>query len=97
MEPRGESWLLIVETGPELARYLAYKGSITVHGVSLTVNHVEDVAAGEGRRVCRVWINLIPHTVAVTTLRALRPGDRVNLEVDMLARYVERMLSLRGR
>jgi riboflavin synthase len=97
MESRGESWLLIVETGPELARYLAYKGSIAVQGVSLTVNHVEDVAAGEGRRVCRFWINLIPHTVAVTTLRALRPGDRVNLEVDMLARYVERMLSLRGR
>lgn len=97
MESRGESWLLIVETGPELARYLAYKGSITVQGVSLTVNHVEDVAAGEGRHACRFWINLIPHTVAVTTLRALRPGDRVNLEVDMLARYVERMLSLRGR
>jgi riboflavin synthase len=97
LEPRGESWLLVVETGPELARYLAYKGSITVNGVSLTINHVEDLPDGAPRRGCRCWINLIPHTMAVTALGRLRPGDRVNLEIDMLARYVERMLALQGR
>jgi riboflavin synthase len=97
LEQRGESWLLIVEAPAALARYLAYKGSITVHGVSLTINQVEDVLHGAERSGCRVWINLIPHTVAVTTLALLKPGDRVNLEIDMLARYVERMLALQGR
>ena len=94
LEQHGESWLLVVQAGPELARYLAYKGSITVNGVSLTVNRVEDVA-GEGAG-CRFWINLIPHTMAVTTLGQLKAGDRVNLEVDMIARYVERMLALQA-
>jgi len=91
IEPRGESVLLVVEAPAELARYFAYKGSITVNGVSLTINRVEDIAHA-GQSPCRVSINLIPHTIAMTTLKNLRPGDRVNLEVDTIARYVERML-----
>lgn len=89
LQPVGESWRLEVLAPPALARYLAYKGSITVNGVSLTVNRVEDGDDG-----CAVTINLIPHTVAHTTLGRLAAGDRVNLEVDMIARYVERMLTL---
>jgi riboflavin synthase len=98
MEPVGESWSFAVDAPPELARYLAYKGSVAVNGVSLTVNRVEDIAAGAPTACCRVWINLIPHTIEVTTLRNLKPGDKVNLEVDMIARYLERMLpaALRG-
>jgi riboflavin synthase len=67
-----------------LARYIARKGSVTIDGVSLTVNEVQ----GD-----RFGINLIPHTQAVTTLGALRTGTRVNVEVDQIARYVERLLS----
>lgn len=85
--PRAESVTLVVQAPRDLARYFAYKGSVAVNGVSLTVNRVEDAQDG-----CRFWINLIPHTVAVTTLKQLEPGARVNLEVDMIARYVERML-----
>jgi riboflavin synthase len=92
MEQHGESWLFIVDAPPELARYFAYKGSVAVQGVSLTVNRVEDVAPGTAQACCRIWINLIPHTIEVTTLRNLTPGDRVNLEVDLIARYLERML-----
>lgn len=84
----GESRELVIRTPLHLARYLAYKGSITVNGVSLTVNKVEDGIDG-----CDISINLIPHTLAVTTLRHIKPGDRVNLEIDMIARYVERMLN----
>jgi riboflavin synthase len=82
-----ESWELIVHAPRELARYLAYKGSVAVNGVSLTVNRVSDDASG-----CDISINIIPHTYEVTTLRSLRPGGRVNLEIDLIARYVERML-----
>ena len=82
-----ESWELVVRALGELGRYLAYKGSVTVNGVSLTVNQVTDTAAG-----CEFSINIIPHTYAVTTLRNLRPGSRVNLEVDLIARYLERLL-----
>jgi riboflavin synthase len=98
MEPAGESWSFVVDAPMDLARYLAYKGSVAINGVSLTVNRVEDVAAGTAPACCRIWINLIPHTIEVTALRNLRPGDRVNLEVDMIARYLERMLpaALRG-
>jgi riboflavin synthase len=98
MAPVGESWSLVVAAPPQLARFLAYKGSIAVNGVSLTINRVEDVLPGTAQACCRVWINLIPHTVEVTSLGALRPGERVNLEVDMIARYLERMLppALRG-
>ena len=86
-EPVAESWLLQVRVPVELSRYFAYKGSATVNGVSLTVNSVTDTPEG-----CLIAINLIPHTIAVTTLRHLAVGDRVNLEVDLIARYVERML-----
>jgi riboflavin synthase len=88
-EAVGESWELIVQAPATLAAFLAYKGSITVNGVSLTVNRVEDVSGGT-----RFSINLIPHTIAVTTLQHLKVGQRVNLEVDTIARYVQRMLSL---
>jgi riboflavin synthase len=89
-EPVGESMELVVEAPKELAKYLAYKGSIVVNGVSLTVNRVSDMASG-----CEFSINLIPHTVEVTTLKHLKPGIKVNLEIDLIARYVERMLSLK--
>jgi riboflavin synthase len=88
----GESWELRVLTPVALAKYLAYKGSITLNGVSLTVNSVQDQLEG-----CEVSINLIPHTVENTALGTLRPGARVNVEIDTVARYVERMLSLSTR
>lgn len=80
---RGENRLLRVRAPSALARYVARKGSIAVQGVSLTVNAV---------RGAEFEVNLIPHTLAVTTLKGLRAGDRVNLEVDPLARYAERLL-----
>lgn len=86
--PVGESWELRIATPAELARFIAYKGSITVNGVSLTVNRVTDTAAG-----CELSINLIPHTLENTTLGTLQAGQRVNLEIDLIARYVERMLT----
>ncbi|MDC6177782.1 riboflavin synthase [Ralstonia solanacearum] len=86
--PVGESYELRVRTSPELGRYFAYKGSVVVNGVSLTVNSVRDDAAG-----CEFSINLIPHTLAVTTLKHLAAGGQVNLEIDLIARYVERMLT----
>lgn len=82
MQPDERSWRLVVEAPATLARFIAAKGSIAVQGVSLTVNHV----AG-----ARFEVNLIPHTLAVTTLGALAPGALVNLEVDLVARYVERL------
>ena len=85
--PVGESWELRVLASAEIGRYLAYKGSITVNGVSLTVNRVTDSAAG-----CEFSINLIPHTIENTTLGELKAGAQVNLEVDLIARYVARML-----
>ncbi len=88
-EPAGESWQLVIEAPKELAKYLAYKGSVVVNGVSLTVNQVTDTSSA-----CEFSINLIPHTIDVTTLKHLRPSIRVNLEIDLIARYVERMLSL---
>ncbi|MFY7860076.1 MAG: riboflavin synthase [Limnohabitans sp.] len=86
--PLGESWELRILAPLSLAKYLAYKGSITVNGVSLTVNQVTDLAEG-----CEISINLIPHTVDNTALGSLQAGSRVNLEIDTVARYVERMLS----
>ena len=85
--PVGESWELRVLAPPALARFLAYKGSITVNGVSLTVNSVTDLPNGS-----EISINLIPHTVENTALGSLKDGSRVNLEIDTVARYVERML-----
>lgn len=87
LQPVGESWELRILAPRELGKYLAYKGSITVNGVSLTVNRVADAAEGT-----EMSINLIPHTVDNTALHALAPGAQVNLEIDLIARYVERML-----
>jgi len=87
----GESWELRIVAPAGLAKYLAYKGSITVNGVSLTVNRVQDQAGLEAG--CEISINLIPHTVANTALGSLAAGSRVNLEIDLIARYVERMLA----
>ncbi len=83
-EKIGESHELVVRAPKPLAKYIARKGSITVDGVSLTVNRVTGTDFS---------INLIPHTVAVTTLKRLNAGARVNLEIDLVARYIERMLS----
>ncbi len=80
----GDNRLLEIEAPAALAKYVARKGSITVDGVSLTTNAVEG---------SRFSINLIPHTLAATTLGALEAGREVNLEIDLIARYVERMLS----
>lgn len=82
------SWHLVIKAPISLAKYLAYKGSIVVNGTSLTVNQIEDVTDG-----CLMHINLIPHTLENTTLQYLKAGSPVNLEVDLIARYVERMLS----
>jgi riboflavin synthase len=90
--PVGESFELRIVAPRELARFLAGKGSITVDGVSLTVNRIVDTDAG-----CEFSINLIPHTLAQTTLGGLQTGQRVNLEIDLIARYVERMLGTGAR
>jgi riboflavin synthase len=84
----GESWELRVLAPVALGKYLAYKGSITINGVSLTVNRIADVTGG-----CEVSINLIPHTVENTALHTLAVGKKVNLEIDLIARYVERMMT----
>ncbi|MBC7993861.1 MAG: riboflavin synthase [Rhizobacter sp.] len=86
--PVGESWELRIRSPKALAKFLAYKGSITVNGVSLTVNRVSDLADA-----CEFSINLIPHTIENTTLGTLKAGSAVNLEIDLIARYVERMLT----
>ena len=86
------SWLLRIEAPKELALFLTYKGSIVVNGVSLTVNKTEDTATA-----CIVDINLIPHTLQSTTLGKLQHGDAVNLEVDLIARYVARMLETQAK
>jgi riboflavin synthase len=78
---------LAIEAPAALMRYIARKGSVALDGVSLTVNEVEAATFG---------VNLIPHTLSVTTLERLSPGNRVNIEVDQLARYVERILQDRG-
>ena len=85
----GESWELRLLIPRELARFLATKGSITINGASLTVNRVADQQGG-----CEISINLVPHTLRSTTLGGLAEGSRVNLEIDLIARYVERMLGL---
>jgi riboflavin synthase len=83
MRDDGESRRFTVEVPAELARYIAPKGSVALDGVSLTVNE----AAGD-----RFGINIVPHTLTHTTLGARKPGDRVNLEVDLIARYVARLM-----
>jgi riboflavin synthase len=94
-EQIGESWELRIMAPFELAKYLAYKGSITVNGVSLTVNSVQDFFNADGPlglRGSEISINIIPHTVDNTALGSLKTGNTVNLEIDTVARYVERML-----
>ncbi|MDG2002612.1 MAG: riboflavin synthase [Novosphingobium sp.] len=92
VEPEGDSRRITVGAPQELAPYLAPKGSITLDGVSLTVNEVADQSDGS----CHFSINIIPHTAEVTTLGGLEPGSHVNLEIDVLARYLQRMQNLRG-
>ncbi len=83
-----ESWLLEVEVPAHLGKFIAQKGSITVNGISLTVNSVSDTATGT-----RFQVNVIPHTFEVTNFSELKQRDRVNIEIDTIARYVERMTS----
>ena len=91
--PVGESWELRIRAPHDLGKYLAYKGSITVNGVSLTVNRVNDLASdADTAPGSEISINLIPHTVQNTALGQLAQGSQVNLEIDLIARYVERML-----
>ncbi len=86
-EQIAESWKLDVHVPKQLSKYFAYKGSATINGVSLTTNAVTDVDDGTV-----ISINLIPHTIEVTTLRHLKVGDAVNVEIDLIARYCERLL-----
>ena len=90
--PDGESHRIGIRIGADLAPYVAAKGSITVDGVSLTVNEVADQDDG----TTHFALNIIPHTWEVTTLGKLTQGSKVNLEIDVLARYLQRMQSLRG-
>ncbi len=90
-DPYG-SWLLQIKAPKALAAFLAYKGSIVVNGVSLTVNKTQD-----SDDACMVDINIIPHTLENTTLGKLKQGDAVNLEVDLIARYVARMMETQGK
>ena len=90
-EPIGESWKLTLHVPRELAPYMAVKGSIVVQGASLTINRVADLP-----QACEVEINLIPHTLQHSTLGRLLAGQSVNVEVDLIARYVARILEFRG-
>jgi len=86
----GGSWQIAIRARADMAPFIAEKGSITVDGVSLTVNDIRDRPDG----TCDFLLNIIPHTAAVTTLGTLTNGDKVNLEIDVLARYLKRMQSL---
>ncbi|WP_137862880.1 MULTISPECIES: riboflavin synthase [unclassified Sphingomonas] len=92
IEEVGGSHHVVIAAGPELAPYIAPKGSITIDGISLTVNSVHDTDAG-----VEFDVNIIPHTASVTTFGTLEAGQAVNLEIDVLARYLQRMESLRGK
>jgi riboflavin synthase len=89
MEDLGASWRLEIAAPKALGKYVARKGSVAVNGISLTVNRVHDLDDG----TCVFEINIIPHTFQVTTIRGLKVGSKVNLEIDLLARYLERMQS----
>ncbi|WP_423606473.1 riboflavin synthase [Sphingomonas sp. MS122] len=93
IEPDGESKRIAFAVPAALAPFIAAKGSITIDGVSLTVNEIADQADG----AANFTVNLIPHTQAVTTLGALAQGQAVNLEIDVLARYLQRMEAHRGQ
>ena len=91
-DPVGDSWKVVVEAPATLAPYIAAKGSITVDGISLTVNDIADQSNG----MARFTLNIIPHTAQMTTLDTLAVGRQVNLEIDVLARYLKRMEDLRA-
>lgn len=91
-DPVGDSWKVVVEAPASLAPYIAAKGSITVDGISLTVNDIADQSNG----MARFTLNIIPHTAQMTTLDTLAVGRQVNLEIDVLARYLKRMEDLRA-
>lgn len=91
LRPDGDSRRLTFEVAANLARYIAPKGSVALDGTSLTVNEVADLA----NATTHFGVNLIPHTLTVTTWGSKKPGDRVNLEIDPLARYLERLVSAR--
>jgi riboflavin synthase len=91
-DPVGDSWKVVVEAPASLAPYIAAKGSITVDGISLTVNDIADQSSG----MARFTLNIIPHTAQMTTLDTLAVGRQVNLEIDVLARYLKRMEDLRA-
>lgn len=93
LTPEGDSQRLVVEAPAALAPYLAPKGSVALDGVSLTVNEVEDLPGGG----VRFGINIIPHTAGMTTFAHLAPGQPINIEIDVLARYLGRMEALRER
>jgi riboflavin synthase len=88
LDDLGASWHLAIEAPQTLAKFVARKGSVAVNGISLTVNAVRDLDGGN----CVFDINIIPHTFQMTTIRGLKKGAKVNLEIDLLARYLERML-----
>lgn len=90
-ESDARSTRLVVETSRELAAFIAEKGSISVDGISLTVNAVRDTP-----EAVEFDVNIIPHTMAVTSLASIRPGHRVHLEVDMIARYLQRIVQVQG-
>ncbi len=89
-ETSGDSWRVVIRARAEMAPFIAEKGSITVDGVSLTVNDVRD----RPDKTCDFMLNIIPHTGEVTTLGGLKTGSHVNLEIDVLARYLKRMQGL---
>ncbi len=89
--PEGDSTRIVIEAPAALAPYIAAKGSIALDGISLTVNEVSDLAGGG----VRFGINVIPHTQQMTTWGEVAPGRAVNIEIDVLARYLGRMEQLR--
>lgn len=92
-DPVGDSWKVVVAAPAALAPYIAAKGSITVDGISLTVNEITD----QSDQTAQFTLNIIPHTAEMTTLDSLFVGREVNLEIDVLARYLKRMEDLRAR
>jgi len=92
-DPVGDSWKVVVSAPAALAPYIAAKGSITVDGISLTVNEITD----QSDQTAQFTLNIIPHTAEMTTLDSLFVGREVNLEIDVLARYLKRMEDLLAR
>jgi riboflavin synthase len=92
-DPVGDSWKVVISAPAALAPYIAAKGSITVDGISLTVNEIED----QSDQTAHFTLNIIPHTAEMTTLDSVHVGREVNLEIDVLARYLKRMEDLRAR